>query len=259
MFRRFIAASILKLVTKISLAKLTPVKIPLAGLGIVFLAMGLPVFPAAALEVTMTLSDGDSNNAGANWTATVCYDTANQFEFNETPLFIRYFPAKMRFILEPDLSNVGIGDGGTIVHEEVRVVFELTADGPNFTVTNDVLEGWDGQLDGKVVSNVILKMNSSEDTQYDSFDLNSAFDFNPISFPPPSPLPRLTFWVAPTIPIRTVAQLKDLMVRFTVLWRAKHVRSIWNPRPLKSKSTSNRAVIRTASTCAPPALCRSPS
>ena len=48
MFRRIITASFLKRVTKISLAKLTPVKIPLAGLGVVFLAMGLALQPRAA-------------------------------------------------------------------------------------------------------------------------------------------------------------------------------------------------------------------
>ena len=51
MFRRFITASFLNRVTKISLAKLTTVKAPLMGLGIVLLAMGLPVSTASAEPV----------------------------------------------------------------------------------------------------------------------------------------------------------------------------------------------------------------
>lgn len=182
-------ASLLKRAAKIALAELTPLKIPLAGLGVALLAMGLPVFPAAALVVTMTMSDGDSNGAGANWTATVCYDTANRFEFVAEPFFIRYFPAKMTFNLEPNPTNPLVGAGGTVVHEEVRLIFTTQPNEPdksNFTVTNDTPGGWDGTLNGRPVSNVILKMNSSDETKFVSFNLDGAFEFNPISFDFPS-------------------------------------------------------------------------
>ena len=128
MFQRFIAASLPKLMTKISFAKLKPLKTPLAGLGVVFLAMGLPVSAAADGTVTLEITGCILIDTGCTiaspieelgiFSATVVYRTVDRVEEGNPPdpgFGVTYSMATVTFIADV---------GGTVENTMMFINFE---------------------------------------------------------------------------------------------------------------------------------------
>ena len=190
MFRRFITASFLKLVTKISLAKLTIMKIPLRGLGVVLLAMGLPVSTASAGgQVTLSVTGIVGENIPGpidifDFEAQVIYNTQDRVEGVPSG-------ATGRAILYPDTTIILSIDGQpTVTNTTSRIIIEEgCCPGPGDSLQigdegNGINpSGWvGGKLFGREITALSWNFGNADGTAFDSLNPDLPFVPDPGKF-----------------------------------------------------------------------------